>query len=73
VSRVLSQLVLEDTLVVSIDESSFRTNNLSGRQWSLNRAAALKGKSETMADLKEEAKHSSPNTIAWPRLLEVGK
>ena len=39
VSRLLSQLFLEDALIISVDESNFRSDALPSRQWAFDNSA----------------------------------
>ena len=42
VSRLLAQLFLEDAVIISVDESNFRSDYLPTKQWSFNSAALHK-------------------------------
>ena len=38
VSRLLAQLMYEDVIIVTVDESNFRSDALPSRQWAFNEA-----------------------------------
>jgi len=66
VSRILAQLVLDDVLVVSVDESSFRANNISGKEWQLNRGALFHRfpPSGTLYNQNNSQSRNSPRTLS---------
>ena len=41
VSRVLAQFLFEEALIISVDESNFRSDSLPNKQWQFNERACI--------------------------------